>query len=132
MGGLRGGCRAMPARANVGAGFGAGVKKSTLLKPSYHFYSAHESGLATLSASCASGAPTMAISSKARKPNGASKTSRPITLKHLAATLAEEHQLTKRAGEAAISLALSQSILRRANESVLRASVSCKVRKRAA
>src|SRR4029077_7305740 len=27
------------------------------------------------------------------------KTSRPITLKHLAAALAEEHQLTKRAGE---------------------------------
>ena len=42
----------------------------------------------------------MAISSKAKKPNGASKTSRPVTLKHLAATLAEEHQLTKRAGEA--------------------------------
>jgi DNA-binding protein HU-beta len=69
-------------------------------KTSYHFYSDHESGLATLSASCASGAPTMAISSKAKKPNGASRTSRPITLKHLAATLAEEHQLTKRAGEA--------------------------------
>jgi hypothetical protein len=42
----------------------------------------------------------MAISSKAKKPNGASKTSRPVTLKHLAAALAEEHQLTKRAGEA--------------------------------
>jgi DNA-binding protein HU-beta len=42
----------------------------------------------------------MAISSKVKKPNGASKTSRPVTLKHLAATLAEEHQLTKRAGEA--------------------------------
>src|SRR5690349_19769819 len=42
----------------------------------------------------------MAISSKAKRPNGASKTSRPVTLKHLAATLAEEHQLTKRAGEA--------------------------------
>src|SRR3974390_418387 len=28
------------------------------------------------------------------------QTSRPVTLKHLAATLAEEHQLTKRAGEA--------------------------------
>jgi DNA-binding protein HU-beta len=27
-------------------------------------------------------------------------TSRPVTLKHLAATLAEEHQFTKRAGEA--------------------------------
>jgi DNA-binding protein HU-beta len=42
----------------------------------------------------------MAISSNAKKPNGASKTSRPVTLKHLAAALAEEHQLTKRAGEA--------------------------------
>jgi DNA-binding protein HU-beta len=30
----------------------------------------------------------------------AAKTSRPVTLKHLAATLAGEHQLTKRAGEA--------------------------------
>ena len=30
----------------------------------------------------------------------AAKTSRPVTLKHLAATLADEHQLTKRAGEA--------------------------------
>ena len=28
------------------------------------------------------------------------KATRPVTLKHLAATLAEEHQLTKRAGEA--------------------------------
>jgi DNA-binding protein HU-beta len=42
----------------------------------------------------------MAISSKAKKPNGAFKTSRPVTLKHLAATLAQQHQLTKRAGEA--------------------------------
>ena len=42
----------------------------------------------------------MAISSKAKKPNGASKTARPVTLKHLAAALAEEHQLTKRSGEA--------------------------------
>ena len=37
---------------------------------------------------------------KATKPTAATKTSRPITLKHLAAALAEEHQLTKRAGEA--------------------------------
>ena len=37
---------------------------------------------------------------KATKPTSASKTSRPVTLKHLAATLAEQHQLTKRAGEA--------------------------------
>ena len=37
---------------------------------------------------------------KAKKPTAAAKTSRPVTLKHLAAALAEEHQLTKRAGEA--------------------------------
>jgi len=41
----------------------------------------------------------MAISSKTKKPKGAG-TSRPVTLKHLAATLAADHQLTKRAGEA--------------------------------
>ena len=34
------------------------------------------------------------------KPVAKAKTNRPITLKHLAATLAEEHELTKRAGEA--------------------------------
>ena|SRR5215475_7804453 len=33
----------------------------------------------------------------------AAKASRPVTLKHLAATLAEEHQLTKRAGEALLT-----------------------------
>jgi DNA-binding protein HU-beta len=33
-------------------------------------------------------------------PNVAAKPSRPVTLKHLAATLAEDHQMTKRAGEA--------------------------------
>ena len=37
---------------------------------------------------------------KSKKPAAAAKTSRPVTLKHLAAALAEEHQLTKRAGEA--------------------------------
>ena len=37
---------------------------------------------------------------KAATPPSAAKTSRPVTLKHLAATLAGEHQLTKRAGEA--------------------------------
>jgi len=36
----------------------------------------------------------------AKKAIGSTKTSRPVTLKHLAAALAEEHQLTKRAGEA--------------------------------
>jgi len=42
----------------------------------------------------------MALSGKARTPTAAPKTSRPVTLKHLAAALAEEHELTKRAGEA--------------------------------
>jgi DNA-binding protein HU-beta len=37
---------------------------------------------------------------KANKSTSSTKTSRPVTLKHLAATLSEEHQLTKRAGEA--------------------------------
>jgi DNA-binding protein HU-beta len=69
-------------------------------KTSYHFYSAHESGLPTSSAFGASGASTMAIASNTKKPTAAAKTSRPVTLKHLAAALAEEHQLTKRAGEA--------------------------------
>ncbi len=42
----------------------------------------------------------MARSDKTAKSPVAAKTSRPVTLKHLAAALAEEHQLTKRAGEA--------------------------------
>jgi len=37
---------------------------------------------------------------KATKAAAAAKSTRPVTLKHLAAALAEEHQLTKRAGEA--------------------------------
>ena len=41
----------------------------------------------------------MAISKASKKP-AAAKPSRPITLKHLAAVLAEEHQMTKRGGEA--------------------------------
>ena len=40
----------------------------------------------------------MALSGAAKKPADAVKTKRPVTLKHLAAVLAEEHQLTKRAG----------------------------------
>jgi hypothetical protein len=40
-------------------------------------------------------APTKA---KASSSPPAAKASRPVTLKHLAATLAEEHQLTKRTG----------------------------------
>jgi hypothetical protein len=39
----------------------------------------------------------MAPSAKAKTPTTASKTRRPVTLKHLAAVLAEEHQLTKKA-----------------------------------
>src|SRR6202795_2264350 len=45
----------------------------------------------------------MARSDKTPKPLAAAKTSRPVTLKHLAAALAEEHQLTKRAGEAILA-----------------------------
>ena len=41
----------------------------------------------------------MALSGEATKPTLAAKPSRAVTLKHLAAALAEEHQLTKRAGE---------------------------------
>jgi DNA-binding protein HU-beta len=41
----------------------------------------------------------MARSDTASKSPAAAKTSRPVTLKHLAAALAEEHDLTKRAGE---------------------------------
>jgi DNA-binding protein HU-beta len=37
---------------------------------------------------------------KAKKPTAAAKSKRPVTVKHLAATLAEEHQMTKKAGEA--------------------------------
>ena len=42
----------------------------------------------------------MALSGKAKTPTAAAKPRRPVTLKHLAAALAEEHELTKRAGEA--------------------------------
>ena len=42
----------------------------------------------------------MAQSQKAAKPAPAAKSKRPVTLKHLAAALAEEHQISKRAGEA--------------------------------
>jgi DNA-binding protein HU-beta len=40
------------------------------------------------------------MAAKAKKPAASAKSNRPVTLKHLAAALAEEHQLTKRAGEA--------------------------------
>jgi DNA-binding protein HU-beta len=42
----------------------------------------------------------MARSATSAKSPAAAKTSRPVTLKTLAAALAEEHHLTKRAGEA--------------------------------
>ena len=40
---------------------------------------------------------------KASKKPATAKASRPITLKHLAAALAEEHQLTKKGGEALLN-----------------------------
>jgi DNA-binding protein HU-beta len=43
---------------------------------------------------------TMALSGEAKKSIAAVKSKRAVTLKHLAAALAREHQLTKRAGEA--------------------------------
>ena len=45
----------------------------------------------------------MARSGKATDSPATAKSSRPITLKHLAAALAAEHQLTKRAGEALLA-----------------------------
>jgi DNA-binding protein HU-beta len=42
----------------------------------------------------------MAQPATSEKSRAATKASRPVTLKHLAAALAEEHHLTKRAGEA--------------------------------
>jgi DNA-binding protein HU-beta len=42
----------------------------------------------------------MALSDSARKPIVAAKPKPAVTLKHLAAALSEEHQITKRAGEA--------------------------------
>jgi DNA-binding protein HU-beta len=42
----------------------------------------------------------MTLSGEARKPTVAVKSKRTVTLKHLAAASAEEHQMTKRASEA--------------------------------
>ena len=42
----------------------------------------------------------MALPAKEKRRTAPSKNNRPVTLKHLAAILAEEHQLTKKAGEA--------------------------------
>jgi DNA-binding protein HU-beta len=52
----------------------------------------------------------MAVShtSKVSAKPAASKVSRPITLKHLAATLAADHQMTKRAGEALLGELVGQ------------------------
>jgi DNA-binding protein HU-beta len=44
----------------------------------------------------------MAPASKASKKSAA-KPNRPVTIKHLAAALAEEHQLTKKSGEALLN-----------------------------
>ena len=41
----------------------------------------------------------MALPGEAKKPAAAAKPKRAVTLRHLAAALAKEHQLTKRAGE---------------------------------
>ena len=45
----------------------------------------------------------MAPSGKTETPTAGAKVRRPVTLKHLAATLAEEHQLTKKAGQALLA-----------------------------
>ena len=44
-----------------------------------------------------------ARASKVSKKPAAAKANRPVTLKHLAATLAEQHQLTKKGGEALLN-----------------------------
>jgi hypothetical protein len=68
------------------------------------------------------------MAGKATKSTPAAKTSRPVTLKHLAATLAGEHQLTKRAGEALLGdlVGLITKHLKKGNESGLRVLVSCR------
>jgi DNA-binding protein HU-beta len=43
------------------------------------------------------------MAGKTTRKSAAAKASRPVTLKHLAAALAEEHQLSKRAGEAVLN-----------------------------
>jgi DNA-binding protein HU-beta len=43
------------------------------------------------------------MAGKATKQGAATKPNRPVTLKHLAATLAVEHELSKRAGEALLN-----------------------------
>ncbi len=70
----------------------------------------------------------MALSAEAKKPGGAAKISRTVTLKHLAATLAEEHHLTKRAGAALLGdlVGMITKHLKKGEKSVSRVSVSYK------
>ena len=71
----------------------------------------------------------MALPVEAKKPVAAAKAKPPVTLKHLAAALAEEHQLTKRAGEALLGDLVGKITkhLKKANASVLRVSASCRL-----
>ena len=66
--------------------------------------------------------------SKAKKPAAAGKPNRTVTLKHLAATLADEHHLTKRAGAALLGdlVGMITTHLKKGEESALRALVSCR------
>jgi DNA-binding protein HU-beta len=105
-----------PLLANQNAGHDSqnrfDFRSESHLTSAVHF--AHLGGLSTMA--------------KATKPTAAAKSSRPVTLKHLAATLAEEHQLTKRAGEALLGdlVDLLLSISRRASESALPVLASCR------
>ena len=74
------------------------------------------------------------MAAKATKPTPAAKASRPVTLKHLAATLAEEHQLTKRAGEALLGdlVALITKHLKKGDRIRISGLGILQVRKRAA
>ena len=48
-------------------------------------------------------APAPKASKKSAAKSAATKPSKPVTLKHLAAVLAEEHQMTKKGGEALLT-----------------------------
>ena len=71
----------------------------------------------------------MASSEKTAKSTAAAKTSRPVTLKHLAAALADEHQLTKRAGEAILGglVVTITKHLKKGDQSALWVSASCRL-----
>ncbi len=66
--------------------------------------------------------------SKAKKPTAAVKPNHTVTLKHLAATLADEHHLTKRAGAALLGdlVGMITKHLKKGEKSALRALVSYK------